>query len=232
MLKQFFGFSNQLQCKWLPNGISPLGIMNKLQQYKSLVTKYHQSLDLVSDLALEQFDSKLSDSLAYVEAIKEFLPEKGTIVDVGSGAGLPGIVLGVHLPHHNVILVERRQKRAAFLKIVASQLKLSNIRVFHTDVTDLKDVQADVISAMAVGSFRLLYCLTRHLHNQKVLLISKKGADYQVELEDLQHSTGLELEYIKTIPLKNYLSHIVSRETIYASLVAIRLLGGRECKKV
>ncbi len=214
--------------------------MDKLKAYKSLVTKYHKTLDLVSDLALEQFDSKLSDSLAYVEAIKEAFPEKGTIVDVGSGAGLPGIVLGVHLPHHNVILVERRQKRAAFLKIVASQLELPNVRVFNLDVTDLdvtdlKDIQADVISAMAVGSFRLLYCLTRHLHSQNVLLLSKKGADYQGELEDLQDSIGLVPDYVRSVALKTSSSspsHIVSRETIYGNLVAVRLLGGRECTKI
>ncbi len=208
--------------------------MNKLQEYKSLVAKYHQTLDLVSEVALEQFDIKLSDSLAYVEGITEAFPKKAVILDVGSGAGLPGIVLGVHLPHHQVILVERRQKRAAFLKIVVSQLQLANVRVFNLDVTDLKDIQADVITAMAVGTFSLLYCITRHLHRQNVLLVSKKGADYAQELEDLQDSIGLGLDYVRSIDLKSNpssLSHNVSRETSYGNLVAIKLLGGRECTK-
>lgn len=221
---------------WLIILLLPLlPIVDKLAIYKSLVTRYHQTLDLVSEVALEHFEIKLAESLTYVRAIQEFLPEQGTILDVGSGAGLPGIVLGVHLPHHKIILVERRQKRAAFLKIVTSQLELSNTQVFNTDVTDFKDLQVNVVTAMAVGSFSLLYCLTRHLHTQNVLLVSKKGLNYQPELDILRDTVGLEPDFYHALPLETDFSsspNIVSRETIYANLVSVRLPGGRECKNV
>ncbi|MGL4608195.1 MAG: RsmG family class I SAM-dependent methyltransferase, partial [Trueperaceae bacterium] len=118
--------------------------MEKLQAYKQLVTRYHHTLDLVSDVALEHFDAKIMDSILYTEFIKARVKPGATILDVGSGAGLPGLVLAISLPENPVFLVERRQKRAAFLKIAVSQLDLSNANVLATDVTDLKKVYADV----------------------------------------------------------------------------------------
>lgn len=210
-------------------------MMDKLILYKNLVTQYHQALDLVSDLALDHFDRKLSDSLAYVTIIRENHPDTATIIDVGSGAGLPGIVLGIALPHHQIILVERRQKRATFLKIVASKLELGNIQVFCGDVTLLKSHRADVISAMAVGSFKLLYCLTRQVHQPKLLLVSKKGPDFAIELEALSKALGITFDSVQAMSLNPHPispADIVSRETIYGNLVAVRLMGGKECNKV
>jgi 16S rRNA G527 N7-methylase RsmG len=66
--------------------------MDKLNAYKELVKKYHHTLDLVSDVALEHFDEKIADSLLYAELIGAKAKPNATILDVGSGAGLPGIV--------------------------------------------------------------------------------------------------------------------------------------------
>ncbi len=196
--------------------------MDKLQAYKELVKRYHHTLDLVSDVALEHFDEKIADSLAYAELIQEKAKPNATILDVGSGAGLPGLVLAIALPHHSILLVERRQKRAAFLKIAASQLGLENAKVYLTDVTELKDIHADVITAMAVGSFKLLYCLTRHLHSEQIILMSRKGEDFAKEIQELEQTLSTTPELL-TNPSN------VSRETIYGNLVAVRLLGGLEC---
>jgi 16S rRNA (guanine527-N7)-methyltransferase len=207
--------------------------MTKLQAYKSLINKYHQTLDLVSDVALEKFDEKITDSLAYANAIQENLPSGSTILDVGSGAGLPGLVIGIALPHYSILLVERRQKRATFLKLAASQLGLENVKVYLADVTELKDIHADAITAMAVGTFKLLYCLTRHLHKKEVLLLSRKGREYEQELEELEQTINASPSVIANQSLTSHFPPNpanVSRETIYGNLIAVRLLGGLECK--
>jgi 16S rRNA (guanine527-N7)-methyltransferase len=198
--------------------------MEKLNVYKELVKKYHHTLDLVSDIALEHFDEKIADSLIYADLIREKAKEKATILDVGSGAGLPGLVVAIALPHHPVLLIERRQKRAAFLKIAVSQLGLTNTKVYLADVTELKDIRADVIIAMAVGSFKLLYCLTRHLHSEQIILMSRKGKGFSNEI----HELGRSLDVIPDL-LTNPTN--VSRETIYGNLVAVELVGGLECSK-
>jgi 16S rRNA (guanine527-N7)-methyltransferase len=196
--------------------------MEKLQTYKQLVTRYHHTLDLVSDVALEHFDEKIADSLLYAEFVKAKAKTNATILDVGSGAGLPGIVLAIALPEHSVFLVERRQKRAAFLKIAVSQLGLTNAWAFSSDVTELKEISADVVTAMAVGSFKLLYYLTRHLHSEKIILMSRKGNDFAKEVTELEQTLGITPKLL-TNPSN------VSRETIYGNLVAVECVGGLEC---
>jgi 16S rRNA (guanine527-N7)-methyltransferase len=207
--------------------------MEKLKAYKELVKRYHTTLDLVSDVALEHFDQKTADSLIYSEVIQENLKIGSTVLDVGSGAGLPGLVMAIALPEYLFHLVERRQKRAAFLKIAASQLRLENVKVYLADVTELKDIQVDVVTAMAVGTFKLLYCLTRKLHNKEILLMSRKGNEYPKEIAELEKSLSTQCRLIANIPLRtNQLSpnpSNVSRETIYGNLVAVKLLGGLEC---
>ncbi len=198
--------------------------MNKeLNAYKQLVTKYHHTLDLVSATALEHFDEKIADCLLYARLIEEKAKKNATILDVGSGAGLPGIVLAIVLPEHPIFLVERRQKRAAFLKIVATQLGLKNTRVFSTDVSELKEISADVVTALAVGSFSLLYCITKHLHAKDVILMSRKGESFAVEIKDLDHIISSSATLLT--------NHNVSRETIYDNLVAISCVGGLKCSR-
>lgn len=203
--------------------------MDKINTYKELVKKYHHTLDLVSDVALEHFDEKVVDSLFYAELIKAKIKPGATILDVGSGAGLPGLVLAIALPDNPVVLVERRQKRATFLKIAVSQLGLTNTKAFSTDVTELKEMSADVVTAMAVGSFKLLYCLTRHLHAEKIILMSRKGEGYVKEIGELEQIPGMSLNLLT--PVHSNTAN-VSRETIYGNLVAVEVLGGLECANV
>jgi 16S rRNA (guanine527-N7)-methyltransferase len=205
--------------------------MNKLHSYKELVKKYHHTLDLVSNLALEQFDQKIADSLVYAGAISDGLRPGSTVLDVGSGAGLPGLVMAIVLPEYTFHLVERRQKRAAFLKIAASQLGLTNVKVHYDNVTMLRGSQIDAVTAMAVGTFKLLYCLTNHLHKKEVFILSRKGEEYKNEIEELEESLNIRAELVANVPLKTTKpnSTIVSRETIYGSLIAIKVLGGLEC---
>jgi 16S rRNA (guanine527-N7)-methyltransferase len=210
--------------------------MDKLTGYKELVKKYHTTLDLVSDVALEHFDQKIADSLIYANVVRENAKKGSVILDVGSGSGLPGLVMAIALPEYSFHLVERRQKRAAFLKIAASQLELSNVRVYLADVTELVEPQADVVTAMAVGRLKLLYCLTRKLHKQTILLVSRKGKNFQHEIDELEQSLIVSSELIANLPL--FVSPLlpnpsnVSRETIYGNLIAVKTLGGLECAGV
>jgi 16S rRNA G527 N7-methylase RsmG len=105
-----------------------------------------------------------------------------------------------------------------------SQLGLTNAKAFLADVTELKEISADVVTAMAVGSFKLLYCLTRHLHSENIVLMSRKGDDFAKEIKELEQNLGVTPKLL-TNPSN------VSRETIYGNLVAVELVGGLECSR-
>ena len=95
-----------------------------LQLHKELLQKWRKAMDLVGPGPLEPH---FEDS---IKAVCD-LDAKGTWVDLGSGAGFPGIALAALNPNATVLLVESRQKRAVFLSQVIAATKLSNISLFH-----------------------------------------------------------------------------------------------------
>ncbi len=201
----------------------------QLNKYADLIRRYHRTLDLMSSVAVEGLEEKLADSFAYAEFMQERLEPRHRILDVGSGVGLPGIPLAIQFPNHPITLVERRQKRASFLKIVTSQLGLENATVVAEDVTAWQQPLVTWVTAQAVGRFLELYCLTRHLHAENIFLLSRKGEAYSDEVAELQ-------ERLDTSSLN--LSPAVSRETAistvplkpHGTLVAISLSGGLRCR--
>ena len=189
-------------------------LKEKLERYKELVEIYHHTLDLMSDSGLAKLEEHVDDALHYVNAIDVQMPA-GTIVDVGSGVGLPGIVLASALPKRRVILVERRRRRCTFLSIVVSKLELSNAGVYKDDVRDI-NTEVSVVSAQAVASLDKVYTLTRHLHSDKILLVSRKNSAWQQEIEALGQITPVMPQYVCTQSLNTN-----------GTLVAVRVQGGQ-----
>lgn len=97
-------------------------------RYAELVRAYSDRLDLVSPGDLDRFEERhIRDSLRARPWIRRCPP--GPAVDVGSGAGLPGIPLAIADPERPWVLLEPRRRRAAFLEEVVRDLDLANVEV-------------------------------------------------------------------------------------------------------
>lgn len=113
----------------------------------------------------------VADALAVAPYI-----EGGLIVDVGSGNGLPGLVLAVLKPHARIWLVEPRARRARFLRQMCIELQLANAQVVEARVEEwLPDTRPDAIVAQAVGELSYLVAITRHLQSPGCRLHALKG---------------------------------------------------------
>ena len=197
----------------------------KLNRYKSLIGKYHATLDLVSDVALETIENHSKVSMKYSEAVSKFHRE-GAIVDIGSGVGLPGIVIAITQPEVKVILVERRARRVSFLQIVRSQLELDNLTIYREDIRNLSGLRASFITAQAVASFSVLYCLTRHIHRDSVILLSRKGEVWRDEIEQLEGVVDVQLTHVT----RETAGIIVCEELHpHGTLLGVRVPGGKVC---
>ena len=184
-------------------------IENKLNIYKNFIRSYHNTLDLMSDKALLKLDVKIADSLLFTEVINKLHPHNQIkILDVGSGVGLPAVPMAIALPQHKVFLTERRQRRASFLRLLLGQLALNNACVFASDVKNLTlaDLSGTVkiITAQAVGSFTLLYNLTKHLHAPKFALIASKGDNWLREKQELKENSQLRIVSSQELNLKTH----------------------------
>lgn len=116
-------------------------------------------------------------------AIARLIPAKCSIVDLGSGAGLPGIVLALMLPGATVTLLEPLARRVEFLQECVTELGLDNVQVLRGRAEDLDgQLAADVVTARAVAPLDRLagLCIGLARPGGKVLAI--KGAGAEAEL--------------------------------------------------
>ena len=113
----------------------------------------------------------LLDSLSLLPAISD-----GALVDLGSGAGLPGIPVAIARPELQVSLVEPVGKKARFLREVVRRLKLANVQVFDCRAEQLDRAGAyDCLSARALGSLAQLVAFGAHLLKPEGRLLAMKG---------------------------------------------------------
>lgn len=108
----------------------------------------------------------------------------GLVGDVGSGAGLPGLVLAIARPDVSFVLIEPMERRVAWLNDQIAVLGLSNATVKHNRAEDVRLARPlDQVTARAVSAFRTLIPLTAPLLRPGGGLLLMKGAGAQAEIE-------------------------------------------------
>ncbi|WP_093315804.1 16S rRNA (guanine(527)-N(7))-methyltransferase RsmG [Sphingomonas jatrophae] len=107
----------------------------------------------------------------------------GSWLDVGTGAGFPGLVIAIAEPNRQMILAEPRALRVGFLREVASKLHLDNVAVHQKKVQLIASPPVSVISARAVAPLTNLIESTTHLADEQTLWLLMKGRSARSELE-------------------------------------------------
>jgi 16S rRNA (guanine527-N7)-methyltransferase len=111
-------------------------------------------------------------------------PRSGTLADIGSGAGLPGVVLALLLPSVQVTLIEPLERRARFLTECVSELELTNASVLRGRAEDVTgQVAANVVTARAVAPLDRLAPLAVGLARKRGMILAIKGSGAAEELE-------------------------------------------------
>jgi 16S rRNA (guanine527-N7)-methyltransferase len=108
----------------------------------------------------------------------------GTVGDVGSGAGLPGLVLAISRPDAHFVLIEPMERRVTWLNEQVDELGLSNVTVLRARAEDVKLREPlDQVTARAVSAFRKLIPLTAPLLRSGGELVLMKGAGAAAEID-------------------------------------------------
>jgi 16S rRNA (guanine527-N7)-methyltransferase len=155
----------------------------KLETYATLLREESKRQNLVSASTLERlWERHILDSAQLVR----FEPRAGASwADVGSGAGLPGIVIGC-LVGGLVTLIEPRRLRAEFLHKVSESLGLNATVIFGR--AERAEGLFDVITARAVAPLAQLLKISAHLSTRKTVWALPKGRSAEAELAEARHS--------------------------------------------
>lgn len=144
----------------------------------------------------------LFDSLAVVQPIKKELYKHTvhpTVVDVGSGAGLPGVVLAIMCSGATVHCVDAVEKKATFIRHISGALKLPDLQAHHVRIETLPPLQADVVISRAFASLADFARLSGRHVRPGGRLVAMKGKEPLEEIEALQTETAWRVERIEPL---------------------------------
>ena len=184
----------------LREGLAALGLelgdpqVAQLLQYAALLQKWGKVYNLTALLGADEIVTHhLLDSLAIVKPVVAGLPSGSAdikVLDVGSGAGLPGAVLVIACPVMQVDCVDAVAKKAAFIQQAAGALKLSNLRGVHSRVESLQG-QYDLVTSRAFSSLHDFVTLTGHLLAENGVWVAMKGRRPDDEIAALPHGVAM-----------------------------------------
>lgn len=160
-------------------GLAPtVDQLSALAGYMALLQRWNATYNLtaVRDPA-QMLTHHLADCLAVVAPVRRQLGDAPgrQLLDVGSGGGLPGVVLATMLPALTVTCVDTVGKKAAFVRQVGVELRLPNLRAEHARVEQLRAPQADLITSRAFASLADFVTWTRHLLAPSGVWLAMKG---------------------------------------------------------
>ncbi len=155
----------------------PVPVQQKLIHYIQLIARWNQAFNLTAIRDVEEMVSKhLLDSLA----VQPYL-EGERVLDVGSGAGLPGIPFAITSPNRRFYLLDSNGKKTRFLMQAKIELKLDNVEVIHSRVEDYRPIEDghaiyfDVITARAYAVTETILASTAHLQNDETVILVMQG---------------------------------------------------------
>lgn len=153
----------------------------RLALYRDLLLRWNARINLISGETAAEVDQRHIADCAQLEPL---LPKDGPIADLGSGAGLPGLVLAILQPGREIHLVESDKRKAAFLVEASAQLKLPKVRVHACRAENAKLSPLAAITARALAPLgSLLPYATKFLAPGGVALFPK-GRTAEKELTE------------------------------------------------
>jgi 16S rRNA (guanine527-N7)-methyltransferase len=187
----------------------PAGAEAKLLDYLALLDKWNRVYNLTAVRDAERMVSHhLLDSLA---AVPHFNGK--TVLDVGSGGGLPGIPLAIARPELQVTLIDSIAKKTAFLLQAKAELGLTNLQVVTGRVEDFRPQTGfDIVTSRAFSDLREFVTLTRHLLKPGGRWLAMKGLMPHEEIAALPADVRVSADQALVVPGLDATRHLIELE--------------------
>ena len=190
--------------------------IEKFYKYMNLLIEWNQKINLTAIVEPKEIIQKhFIDSMS----VLNYIQDKKNIIDVGTGAGFPGIPIKIANPNINVTLLDSLQKRVYFLAEVVSQLELDKIKAVHSRAEDYARENResyDVAISRAVANMSTLVEYLLPYVKQDGIVICMKGPNIEDELENSKKAISIlggKIEHIE---------HLFLDEEMERNLIIIR----------
>ena len=191
-------------------------MLNELDIYKNFLQEYNKHTNLTAittdeDIYLKHF----YDSITIVKAID--LNKVESLLDIGTGAGFPGMVIKIIYPNIKVTLLDSNNKKIKFLEELSNKLNI-DVELVHSRVEDYAKNNLnkfDVVTSRAVANLRILTELSLPLVNFKGVFVAYKGSNLD-ELEEAKDT--IEIMHGKVLRIITFLLY----DNIERNIIAVR----------
>ena len=187
---------------------------NKLEKYRELLLEWNSFMNLTAITEEDDVNIKhFLDSLTIFRTGE--LDGKKSVIDVGTGAGFPGIPMAIQNPDLEVTLIDSLNKRIKFLNKVVEETELENVTTYHGRAEEFARKKEfrdafDVSVSRAVANMSTLAEYTLPYVKPGGVMIAMKGSEYKEELKEAENAIkvlGGEIKEVKEITLPDGILH-------------------------
>ena len=185
----------KMKHKTLRQKLSEAGIslldhtLKRLDIFADVLHEWNGTHNLTGARTIEAIEDNIVDSLYPLT----FIAQPDSLLEVGTGAGFPGLVLAAAWPETTVVLAEPLGKRAAFLKFAAMEMELDNVTVARMRVESLSHEPFGLITSRAVTDTKLLLKLTEGVSDAATRYLFYKGSHAADELAALERQPNYDI---------------------------------------
>ena len=167
----------------------------KIDQYIYEIKEFNKHTNIVGKSTLvDPWNSHVSDSIQICNHIDN---KQSTILDMGTGAGIPGLILAVN-NFTEVSLIDSNLKKIRFVKNVISKLNIK-VNIYHNRIESLGNIKFDYLVSRALASLSELFFYSQKLLDNKTILIFLKGKQVKDEINEASKHWKFHHELYKSI---------------------------------
>ena len=165
--------------------------------YLELIQKWNKTYNITAIKDAEQIlIQHLFDSLSVISPLQVNVDPmtEAVVLDVGSGGGLPGVVIAICCPRWSVTCIDAVEKKTSFITMVSGRLGLKNLRSKHCRIEDYAEDKADLVISRAFASLSDFANWSGHTVKQGGHLAAMKGHYHEDEVKELEVSSEWQID--------------------------------------